>query len=57
MNTIKLDNFNELTSKELNEVDGGGIVTVISVVGGCIAIASAAYDFCRGFSEGWNSVN
>ena len=56
MNTIISENFSELTTTELNDIDGGSAVVVIGVFAGCIAIASAAYDFGRGFAEGWNSV-
>lgn len=50
--------FDELTPAELNGVEGGSaIITVIGVVSGCVTIVSAAYDFFKGFAEGWNSVN
>lgn len=50
-----MSNFSKLDEIELNEINGGGIITVIATIGGVIAGANEIYKFGTGFVEGYNS--
>ncbi|WP_295070009.1 class IIb bacteriocin, lactobin A/cerein 7B family [Ruminococcus sp.] len=46
-----MKNFTELSAKDMNETDGGIIVTTAAIVAGVIAATVGAYGFYTGYKS------